>query len=538
MDFEEAERRFYELKGRLDTGRITPQEYQSQLRALTVQAADGRTWMIGGQTGRWYYFDGGSWVQGEPRRPAPPPQPAAVKGPEACARCGQPVPPGRSLCERCDMSLGAPVAAPPPPPPVATRAQAAPAGRPAGGRPGWVAGVIVAVVVLLACGGLAAAATLLPGSPLRGLLPMLGALRDAHPAAAADHAGDRDACHDPTLRRLWPRPPPRRRRRPARPLFQPPRPPRQATNTPAPSTATPTPPPPTATPLPPTATAGPPTATRTPTAVPTPAVTGRISYTVYDPASRTDNIYVINADGTGATQLISQGIAPSVAPDGRIVFHSLRSDQLGLVIRHPDGTTRYPRNYEVLHEDEMPFWSPDASRIALAFGTNPGDKPWRLVVMNADGTGRHDLAGFNGKHPELGTRRPHRLPPGLQPGGPVRGERGGRDAAPAGQRGQRHRGRLVARRQPGGLHGRQGFHRRLGDLCHQRRRLRPEEPDQLAGHHGCAAGLAARGKHLAFRSNRGGVWGLWVMNDDGSGAVRIAQAELDTSRLEDRMSAQ
>jgi Tol biopolymer transport system component len=47
------------------------------------------------------------------------------------------------------------------------------------------------------------------------------------------------------------------------------------------------------------------------------------------------------------------------------------------------------------------------------------------------------------------------------------------------------------------------------------------------------------GKHLAFRSNRGGVWGLWVMGDDGSGAVRIAQAEMDTSRLEeDRMSAQ
>ena len=47
------------------------------------------------------------------------------------------------------------------------------------------------------------------------------------------------------------------------------------------------------------------------------------------------------------------------------------------------------------------------------------------------------------------------------------------------------------------------------------------------------------GKHIAFRSNRGGSWGLWVMNDDGSGAARIAQAELDTGRfLEDRMSAQ
>ena len=36
MDFEEAERRFYELKGRLDTGRITPQEYQQVIQETSA----------------------------------------------------------------------------------------------------------------------------------------------------------------------------------------------------------------------------------------------------------------------------------------------------------------------------------------------------------------------------------------------------------------------------------------------------------------------------------------------------------------------
>lgn len=534
MDFDEAERRFYELKGRLDTGRITPQDYQAALRELKVVTPEGRTWMIGGQTGRWYHFVGGSWVQGEPRRPAPPPQGADISRPNHCARCGQPVAAGQTLCDRCDKSLGAPTVAPPQPPPVAARAPVAEP-RPQGGGSGrWVIGGFVGILALAACFGLAAAAFLWPGSPLAGVLPFLAFAATPTPAAAPPV---------PTVALPVPTATPSA----AVPTVAvaPPKATASPSLTPA-ATVTPTTAP-TATPVatatatataaPPSPSPAPSTATRSPTPAAPPA-TGRILYTVYDAASRTDTIYVINADGSGAAPLIGQGIAPSWAPDGRIVFHSVKNDQLGLVIRHPDGTLRYPKNYEVLHEDEMPFWSPDASRIVLAFGANSGDKPWRLVVMNADGTGRHDLAGFNGRNPAwspgnlLAFRRVYSQE-GLyvvsaEGGTPRLLANVGNDTAPAWSPDGGNVAFVVDKDSK-------------GDWDIYVVNVDGSGLKNLTSSPGVVDVLPAwlpGGKHIAFRSNRGGAWGLWVMSSDGTGAVRIADAPLDTSRyLEDRMSA-
>ena len=531
MDFDEAESRFYELKGRLDTGKLTPQEYQARLRELTVLAPDGHTWMIGGQTGRWYFFEAGSWVQGEPKRPPPA---GATVGPQAqrCARCGQPVLTGRSICERCDQSVGASGSAPPPPPPLATRSVAAVPREPGGNRAGRVTAIVLALAAVLLCAGVAAAAVLLPDSPLRSLLPAIVAAPSPAPPAPALAATD-----TPTLA-----PTPEATSAPVATATIAP------TRTPAPPTATSTgtathTPPPTLTPVPATATRTstplPPTATatRAPTAVPKPALSGRIAYTVFDAASGANNIYVINADGTGASQVISQGMAPSWSPDGRIAYHSLRSDQLGLVVRYPDGATQYLPRYQVLHEDGMPSWSPDVSRIALAWGDNSGQRPWRIVIIKADGGDRYELAGFSGMYPSWGPggliafRRVYSQE-GLYLIGPEGGTprllaNVGNDTAAAWSP-DGSRVAFMADKESSGdweIYVINADGSGLKNLTNT-----PGVMDVLPA-------WLPGGRHIAFRSNRGGAWGLWIMNDDGTGAVRIAQAALDTNRfLEDRVS--
>lgn len=530
MDFDEAERKYYELRGRLDAGKITPQEYEVLLRDLRATDAAGGRWMIGGQTGRWYFFDGKSWVQGEPPRPATPPAQARPKG-DVCARCGQPVGPGDTFCEACGKAVGAPITQPPAPPPLAARKPALGGEGSRGARPGWLLAGFLALGLILACGGLAAAALLLPMSPLHGLIGVAALPATATPPPASPSAVLQTTETPTAVPTGTPTPIP-------------------STATPLPATATATRPPvqPTATIAAPAVTATPAPPTRTPapvatsTLVPTPrpAVSGRIAYTVYDPASRQDNIYVINADGTGATQLISQGTAPSWAPDGRIIYHSLRSDQLGVVIRYPDGTTRYAKNYEVHWEDDMPSWSPDTNRVAYAFGSNTDPaKPWRLLVMNADGTGRQELAGFSGKYPSWG-------PTGLIAFRRVYSQEGlyvvsgdggsprllanvGKDTAPAWSSDGARVAFMADKNSTGDweIYVINADGSGLKNLTNS-----PTTMD-------LAPTWLPDGKHLAFRSNRGGSWGLWVMNDDGSGATRIAQAEMDTSRLEeDRMSAQ
>jgi tetratricopeptide (TPR) repeat protein len=83
MEFKEAEERFYELKGRLDAGAISQEEFKAQLEQLKVQDSQGRYWMIGVQSGKWYFYDGTRWVRAEPPGEAgeAPPSEEAQRGP-------------------------------------------------------------------------------------------------------------------------------------------------------------------------------------------------------------------------------------------------------------------------------------------------------------------------------------------------------------------------------------------------------------------------------------------------------------------------
>ena len=62
MNVADMERRFFELKGRLDLGTINEGEFKAELEKLRFEDKQGRWWMIGAQSGKWYMFDGVRWL--------------------------------------------------------------------------------------------------------------------------------------------------------------------------------------------------------------------------------------------------------------------------------------------------------------------------------------------------------------------------------------------------------------------------------------------------------------------------------------------
>lgn len=73
IDFREADRRYHEIKRQLDTGNISTEEFDAQLRRLMVQDDDGRWWAKSRKTGEWNYHDGSAWIRGTPPGYQPPP---------------------------------------------------------------------------------------------------------------------------------------------------------------------------------------------------------------------------------------------------------------------------------------------------------------------------------------------------------------------------------------------------------------------------------------------------------------------------------
>lgn len=64
--FQKVEEEFFRLRGLFSVGRITAQEYDEALRHLQVHDAEGRVWMLGANSGRWYYTNSPQWVKGDP----------------------------------------------------------------------------------------------------------------------------------------------------------------------------------------------------------------------------------------------------------------------------------------------------------------------------------------------------------------------------------------------------------------------------------------------------------------------------------------
>lgn len=72
MTLAQMQARFFELKGKLAVGQISEQDFKHELEKLRFQDSHGRWWMIGAQSGRWYYYDGARWLLGDPPDPGAP----------------------------------------------------------------------------------------------------------------------------------------------------------------------------------------------------------------------------------------------------------------------------------------------------------------------------------------------------------------------------------------------------------------------------------------------------------------------------------
>ncbi|CAN5562862.1 hypothetical protein BH24ACT21_BH24ACT21_01740 [soil metagenome] len=66
LDFQEADRRYAELKQQRDTGSISNDEFDTQFQQLMVLDDDGRWWAKSRETGEWRYHNGNTWVPGTP----------------------------------------------------------------------------------------------------------------------------------------------------------------------------------------------------------------------------------------------------------------------------------------------------------------------------------------------------------------------------------------------------------------------------------------------------------------------------------------
>ena len=102
-------------------------------------------------------------------------------------------------------------------------------------------------------------------------------------------------------------------------------------------------------------------------------------------------IYVVNADGSGLTQLTHNAISdggPAWSPDGhRIAFGSKLDGDFEIYVMNADGTglTQLTHNADF---DAVPEWSPDGHRLAFT-SLRHGNR--EIYVMNADGTGETRL---------------------------------------------------------------------------------------------------------------------------------------------------
>src|SRR5215203_1928869 len=89
MGFREADRRYAELKGQLDAGTISTEEFDAQRQRLMVQDDEGRWWAKSRKTGEWNYHDGSAWVRGTPPGYQLPPAPPVESASDRRSRLGQ-----------------------------------------------------------------------------------------------------------------------------------------------------------------------------------------------------------------------------------------------------------------------------------------------------------------------------------------------------------------------------------------------------------------------------------------------------------------
>jgi Tol biopolymer transport system component len=106
-------------------------------------------------------------------------------------------------------------------------------------------------------------------------------------------------------------------------------------------------------------------------------------------AQGTDEIRIVQADGSGARDLVA-GSFPAWSPDGAwIAFRGTTGVDLALI--RPDGSDLTPIG---ARNAECPVWSPDGMRILYCRNADASgvvSDNWEIWVMNRDGSQQHQL---------------------------------------------------------------------------------------------------------------------------------------------------
>jgi hypothetical protein len=96
--FRDAEATYSLLREKFRDKRISPQEFSDSLKQLRIKDEDGRFWVIGAQSGKWYAFENGEWVEAKP--------PSQLEKKAICIACGFENDLEAETCVRCGSRPG------------------------------------------------------------------------------------------------------------------------------------------------------------------------------------------------------------------------------------------------------------------------------------------------------------------------------------------------------------------------------------------------------------------------------------------------
>jgi Tol biopolymer transport system component len=120
---------------------------------------------------------------------------------------------------------------------------------------------------------------------------------------------------------------------------------------------------------------------------------GKIVFSGAPSGSTNRDIWVIDVDGGNLTRLTTASAPDAFAawsPDGsKIVFQSSRTGIFQVWLMNADGSGQTQLTFDLVPKDQLPDWRPDGSRITFVEQTHAtGGDIW---VMNADGSDAHAI---------------------------------------------------------------------------------------------------------------------------------------------------
>ncbi len=257
-----------------------------------------------------------------------------------------------------------------------------------------------------------------------------------------------------------------------------------------------------------------PTPTVLPPSPPPSAPRARLAFTVRRGDRNEDNsIWVMNADGSGAKELIKRASEPTFSPDGKRIAYYLWTD--GLFVANADGTE--PKKIVGEKHSGFPAWSNDGRWIALS--VRPGASGNIATdAIAPDGTGRRPIGiGWSPSWSPDDKFIVFQTCRGAQCG-IFRISSAGGDAVPIST-------------DDGGLpawspDGKRILYQKDVDGVKQLFVMDADGSNKKQLTRGNVLNVSANwspdGNFIFYRSPQGGQWGIWRMNADGSNPVRIA----------------